>query len=64
MATSTFTCAGCGRELAEDNSEEERLAELRENFPEHRPGAPLEKVCDECYRSVLTRRTSGAGRKL
>jgi hypothetical protein len=47
----TFICDECGGEFEEGWSEEEKLAELNQNFPNFEP-EDCESVCDVCYNKI------------
>ena len=46
-----FVCAMCGGEFEKDWSDEEAMAELKENFGDV-SGDALDVVCDDCYNKI------------
>jgi hypothetical protein len=51
---SAWTCEGCKKEFGlETNGEDERLAELKENFGVQWKPQDCVKVCDDCYAKFM-----------
>jgi DNA-directed RNA polymerase subunit RPC12/RpoP len=50
-----YVCAMCGGRFETTWSDEEALAEMRENFSDI-PVSETEIVCDDCYLKVMSKR--------